>query len=234
MAFHKDLIITENTPVKALPIEAGTIMEMLNMENKTIFVGSVEWIKDATVQVTDSSGAYLPPAEYNSPVKLRFFYGSQAITLSGVIRGTSLTFWRVDELTLLQAEERRQHFRQYTTLEGQVMCVNSLFGVDNGNEESKHGTFNCRVVDLSTTGARIRTDGAYEKGDMLFMVDVRISPYEPALTVTSIVRRVIEVDGVKEYGCEFYGLSNEEHEAITRLVLDIQRKALRMRRANQN
>lgn len=232
MAFNKDYI-SINTPVKALPIAPGTIMEILNLENKTIFVGSVEWIKDSMVQITDSSGGFLPPIEYNSPIKLRFFSGSQALTLSGVIRGTSENFWRVDELKLLQAEERRQHFRQYTTLEGQVMCVNSLFGVKNGNDEQKMGTFNCRVVDLSTTGARIRTDGIYEKGDMLFMVDIRVSPYEPALTVTSIVRRVIENNGAKEYGCEFYGLSTEEQEAITRLVLDIQRKELRTRRAGQ-
>lgn len=228
MAFNKGSTPTENT----LPIEPGTIMEMLSMDNKTIFVGSVEWYKGTAIQVTDSSGAFLPPAEYNSKVKMRFFAGSQALTLSGIIRGTAENFWRLEEIKLLQTEERRQHFRQYTTLQGQVMCVNSLFGVENGNAEEKMGTFNCRVVDLSTTGARIRTDGAYEKGDMLFMLDVRVSPYEPALTVTCTVRRVIEVDGVKEYGCEFYGLSTEEQEFITRLVLDIQRKELRTRRAN--
>lgn len=232
MAFDQSYI-SINTPVEALPIEPGTIMEVLNLENKTIFVGSVEWIKDTTMQITDSSGAFLPPIEYNSPIKLRFFYSSQAITLSGKIFGTSESFWRVGALKLIQAEERRQHFRQYTTLEGQVMCVNSLFGVDNGNNEQKAGTFDCRIVDLSSTGARIRTKGVYEKDDMLFVVGIRISPYEPALTVTAIVRRVIEKDGAREYGCEFFGLNKQEQESITRLILDIQRKALRTRRAEQ-
>lgn len=225
--------ISINTPVKDLPIQPGTVIEILTMQNKTIFVGSVEWFKEGILQITDSSGASIPPAEYNASVKLRFFSGPQVLTLSGAVQGTSKSFWRLGQLKLLQADERRQHFRQYTTLQGQVMCVNSLFGVETGNEEAKAGTFNCRVVDLSTTGARISTDAIYEKGDMLFMVDVRFSPYEPALTVTSIVRRVIEADDGREYGCEFYGLSSEEQEAITRLVLDIQRKDLRMRRANQ-
>jgi len=232
MAFRQNSI-SITTPIKDLPIQPGTIMEALSTQNQTIFVGSVEWIKDNSLQITDSSGANVPPATYNSTVKLRFFCGAQVLTLSAVVQGASNVFWRLGELKLIQAEERRQHFRQYTTLQGQVMCVNSLFGVKNNNDEAKIGTFNCRVVDLSTTGARISTDGVYEKGDMLFMVDIRFSPYEPALTVTSIVRRVIETDDGREYGCEFYGLSNEEHEAITRLVLDIQRKDLRSRRASR-
>ena len=89
------------------------------------------------------------------------------------------------------------------------------------------------MVDLSTTGARIRTEGNFEKDDMLFLVDVRISRFEPAFTATCIVRRVIDGKEGREYGCEFYGMSADEQEFITRLVLEIQRKDLRTRRANR-
>lgn len=230
---YEERRVNVNTPVKSLPIMPGTIMEMLTLENKMVFVGSVEWFKETTIQIIDSSGGYIPPMEYNTTVKLRFFSGPQVITLSGVVRGTTENFWRLDDLKILQTEERRQHFRQYTTLTGKVMCVNALFGKDTGSDNCKSGTFNCRVVDLSTTGARIRAEAKYEKDDMLFLVDVRISAYEPAFTATCIVRRVIQGEEGPEYGCEFYGMSPDEHEFITRLVLDIQRKDLRMRRANR-
>ena len=215
-------------------IAPGSVVEVMSMTNKNIFVGTVEWVKGNTIQITDSSGNVLPCAEYNSKVKLRAVSNAQFLTLSGVVHGTSKNYWRLDDLQLLQTEERRQHYRQNTTLTGQVMCVNSLFGVTNNNDDEKAGTFSCHVVDLSTTGVRIRTDGTFEKGDMLFLVDIEVSPYEPALTVTAIVRRVINNDEGTEYGCEFYGLSESESEAISRIVLDIQRKELRSRRANQD
>ena len=228
----KEYKVTGPEPGVEVTITAGMVLEILTMENELIFVGSVEKIKDSMIQIEDNSGAVLPQIDYNSTVKLRGLSKSQPLTMSGVIRGTSRDFWRIDNLKLLQTEERRQNFRQNTTLEGQVMCVNSVFGVDNNNEQ-KSGTFICRVVDLSSTGVRLRTDGTFEKGDMLFLVDVRISLQEPALNATSIVRRVIENDGVREYGCEFYGLSETEHEDIARVVLSIQRRELRARRAKQ-
>lgn len=213
-------------------IAPGSVVEVMAMSNESIFVGTVEWVKGNSIQITDSSGNVLPYIEYNSKVKFRAVSNALFLTVSGVVHGTSKTYWRLDDLQLLQTEERRQHYRQTTSLQGQVMCVNSLFGVENNNDAEKSGTFSCRVVDLSTTGIRIRTDGKYEKGDMLFLVDIRISPYEPAMTVTAIVRRAIPNETDTDYGCEFYGLSQAESQAISRIVLDIQRKELRSRRAS--
>ena len=230
----KELKVSGPESGAEIVITEGMVLEVLSMENEVFFVATVEKIKDSMIQIEDNSGAVMPKIEYNSMIKLRGLSKSTPLTMSGLIRGTSKDFWRIDSLKLLQTEERRQNFRQNTTLEGQVMCVNSVFGVENPNNDQKAGTFNCKVVDLSSTGVRLRTDGYFEKGDMLFLVDVRISQQEPALTATSIVRRVIENDGVREYGCEFYGLSDLEHEAIARVVLSIQRRELRARRAKQN
>ena len=63
---YEERRVNVNTPVKSLPIEPGTIMEMLTLDNKMIFVGSVEWFKETTVQIIDSSGGYIPPQEYNT------------------------------------------------------------------------------------------------------------------------------------------------------------------------
>lgn len=225
--------ITDAT--QATELKKGMLLEVLTPDNKLIFVGRVEKINKDSIVIYDDGGVRLPYIEYNSLVRLRGFSDFQMFTMEGLISGNTDNIWRVEELYALQKEERRQNFRQNAAIDIQVMCVNSIFGEAKPGDEKKAGTFNGRILDISSTGVRVRTEGVYEAGDWLFLIDIRISPKDPALTVTCIIRRVIvSAPGANEYGCEFYGLTTREMDDITRMVLTLQRGMLHSRRSSLN
>lgn len=205
-------------------LETGMRLEVVTPENKLIFVGRIESVKRDAIQVTDVTGEDVPYIPYNSPVKLRGFHHSRAIFMGGQIGGSSRKFWRIDRLQTLQISEQRSYFRQNISREAKVMCINELFGEQKSEDERKKALMSCHVTNISATGAMIRTREDFQEGDWLRLMDLVLVPGENAFALTCVVRRSVEDEQGRGYGCEFYELDSKEQERLIKSILVLQRK----------
>jgi len=83
------------------------------------------------------------------------------------------------------------------------------------------------VVDLSASGACVRSKDELRTGDLLELVfDADVE-----LHVQARVRRIVRGERLWEAGCAFEGLSEAQAERIVKFVFAEQRAMLRARRA---
>ena len=227
-------MIERNNESKELPgIYPGMLLEVLITDNRLMFVGKIEWVDDKTIQIVDRDEMSVPYIAYNDRVKMRGFYKTQAVVLEGVIKGSTDRFWRIEQVRSLQPTERRDFFRQNTSLKAKVMCVNEIFGRQNSNTVSGAKPYDCEIIDISAGGAMVKTKAEFETGDWLFLMDVEIIPNEAPFTFTCLIKRIIEREGGRGYGCEFCKLENKEQERLIRGILSLQRKELQARRSKR-
>ena len=230
MAERMDTAENEKVPPQ---LDVGMRLEVVTTENKLIFVGQIEWIKEDTIQIVDVTGVDLPYVQYNSPVKLRGFYHSRAMFLEGQIKGSSRKFWRVDRLKTLQTREQRGYFRQNISRTARVMCLNEIFGGQQVGNARKKEPVDCQVANISATGVMLLMQEEYQVGDWLWLMDLVLEPGEKPLSMTCIVQRAVAREGIREYGCEFYDLEQVDRERLIQSILDLQKKERKQRRGDR-
>lgn len=203
----------------------GMALRVLTTDNRLIFMGRIEGIQGNTIQISDDRGKKVPDIVYGTKIKLRGFYYSQAITLEGEISGSTPQFWWIEYLRSLQGAEQREFFRQNSNLDAQVMCANSIFGEKEASA-NEGVPVSCRIVDLSAGGTMIAAKADFQVGDWLLLVGINMFQDSPPLTFTCIVKRVLENEKVKKFGCEFYSLTSKEREQLIQAIFVFQRNEL--------
>lgn len=223
---------------KELPeLTPGMRLEVMTLKNRLIFLGRIEWVKGATVQIVDESGGDLPYIEFNSPVKVRGFSKGNAFCLQGSIGGSTRQLWRVEQLAALQTGERRGYFRQNVRLKAVVARTENPFEKQETKEETQEETqeqepaVDCRISNISATGAMIETKAVFETGDWVQLTNVKVCDGTRPFAFICAVRRAIERKHVMEYGCEFYAMDSEEQERLIKLILRLQHDELKARRS---
>lgn len=216
-------------PVNLSP---GMRLEVMTMENRLIFMGKIDWVKEGTIQLVDSTGSDLPYIEYNSKVKLRGFWKSQPVFLEGMVGGTSTAFWRIDRLRTLQTQEQRGYFRQNVKLSATIMCVNEVFKEGAPADQKKRTPVPCEVVNISASGAMVLSEGEFQQGDWVYVMNMTLLPEEKPFAFTCIVRRALDKGRYMEYGCEFCDPEDEERERLIQSILQLQRRELQLRRGD--
>lgn len=215
-------------------LEKGMRLEVVTLENKLIFIGIIDWMKQDTLQIVDVAGADVPSIPYNSMVKLRGFYHSKAISLEGQVKGNTRLFWHVANLKMLQISEQRGYFRQNISCEAKVMCVNEQFGVKKPGNAWKATPVACKVANISATGILIQSQENFEEGDWLRLTGLELIPGEELFTMTCVVRRLMLQERTKGYGCEFYGMEGKEQERLIKSILVLQRKERQARQDSRD
>lgn len=214
-------------------LELGMRLEVVTAENKLIFVGKIEQLEKNGIQVADVTGGDVPYIQYNTPVKLRGFYHTSAILLEGLIGGSTRKFWRIDRLRTLQAKEQRGYFRQNIDRNAKMMCLNEIFGEQRPGDEAKKAPVDCKVANISATGAMILAKETFQVGDWLWLMDLALTPGEKPFALTCVVRRAVEREKNWEYGCEFYELDSEEQERLIKSILALQHRERQERRKDR-
>ncbi len=209
----------------------GMLLEVLTEDNRLLLVGKVEWGTGTEVQICDSNGMELPYIEYDTEVKLRGFTIAGPFELKGKVMGNTKEFWQIEELWSLQAPERREYFRQATSLDAQATRVTRQFQTVSAEEYlQQEEPVPCKILNLSATGVMIRGKAEFEQDDWLLLTGVNVIPGEPEFSFTCRVCWMEERGGIANYGCEFYRLTRNEQDRLIRGILDMQRKNLQARR----
>ena len=203
----------------------GMALRVMTLDNRLIYMGRIEGIQGSTIQISNDKGGLVPAVVYGTKIKLRGFYHYRPITLEGEITGSTDQFWWAGKLQSLQGAEQREFFRQYADMECQVMCANRVFG--HGEGPAGEGIpYPCKIVDISAGGTMLSTDADFQVGDRVLLVNVKMFQDSPPLTFTCVVRRVLEEDGKKRFGCEFYSLNGKEREQLIQAIFVFQQKEM--------
>ena len=210
-------------------IQTGMTLRVLTLDNRLLFVGRVDEVQGRALQLSDESGMNVPNVIYNTHMKLRGHVDGHAITLEGVVSGSTEKTWRLEQLHSLQGSEQRAFFRQNAYMKAAAMCVNAIYGQTPITAQEARPV-PCIIRDISAGGLMLRMKERYQVGDMLMLVNLPLLPGKSAVTFTCVVRRVTQQEQGMDYGCEFYMLTGEEQEELIQAVFTYQQQEVRQRR----
>ena len=214
----------ENNQEQTPEIRLGMMLEVLAEDNRLIFFARVEDMEFGTLKIVNSSGGEVPPVLYNTPIKLRGYLPDMATALfEGVVRGNSQRFWLIEELKG-QVRSGRSFFRQDVSVLARVSCVNGIFAPDQ-KKAAGGETFDCEILDISGGGVRIFTEGKYEVGDWLFIMEVNFPSVKEVFSFTCRVLRAQQQRRKYIYGCQFEGLTQKEQDRLIEAIFVLQRES---------
>ncbi len=137
-----------------------------------------------------------------------------AYIIQGVVTSSTADELKLEELQILDFEERRECFR--LDIEAPVTIYS---GTDEGYLSPLENT---HTVNLSADGVCIQAVSAFQMGDVLRL---KLEfPNQPPINIPGRIVRVREPSpGVYQYGIFFHHAGRSDSEALTRVLFSIQR-----------
>lgn len=217
---------------KPIYIAPDTMVEVLDLNNKLIFMGRVETCEQGVLSIREASDLEVPPVFYNDEYKLQYFQRGVASVVYGKVSGSSKNFWRIEKLRKPYASEQRIYFRQQVRLEGQLILRQTSLLDDKGKPVGSVGKLlPCEILDISAGGLLLQSKERYAEGDRLEVKELRVLPNEAPFTFICRVRRVRQSESqVIQYGCEFQDMSGKEQDRLFRAIFVVQREMIRERK----
>ena len=210
-----------------ISLRSGMAVEVLNSENRLLFMGRLEGCQGDSVIIRDAKDDELPPILYNAEVRLRFFQNQQNLVLQGKICGSTRQIWKIDRLVSQFTKEQRTFFRQRVSPNSPAMCVKRAAG---GGAEKR--AVPCHVQDVSAGGMLILCREEYRVGDRLSVTGIQIVQQESPFTFNCQVRRVGDMsEGMFRYGCQFDSVPPKEQDRLLRAIFAVQREEIKRRKA---
>ena len=172
-------------------------------------------VREDFAEIERTSDAF-PVLRGGEAVRLRGYNAKEnrGVWLEGMLSpfGNHGEFWLVEGMKVTGQDGGRSSSRSYgTNAAGYVRPADA--------PETQDAP--CRVSNVSTGGAAIRTAEEFSAGDVLLLsVKLRRGHAQPPLRCA--VRRVTRRDEGYEYGCQFLEDSPEAGDAIIKTVLEIQ------------
>lgn len=223
---------TEQTaqPSPALSIRPGMTVEVLTLENRTLFRGKVENFRNGAITIRDAKGDDLPRIIFNEEIRLKFFLNEGNMVIQGKICGSTDLFWKVDRLDIKYTKEQRAYFRQSISADIEAMCAERPKPGGGAKEPAP-----CRVLDISAGGLLIETGEQFEVGDQISITGVRFAAREAPFTFQCLVRRVgTPQEKLIRYGCQFEFLSPKEQDRLLQAIFVVQREEIKRKRERGN
>lgn len=210
-----------------LGLRPGMTVEVLTTENRLVFLGKVEGIKDGAVTVRDNRWNELPQVMYNREIRLSFKHDGDTTMVRGKICGCNDEIWKLDQMESMFTKDQRASFRQSISTSVQAICHRCSARGD----PEKEGV-DCQVLDVSSGGLMFSSSESYEMGDRLLLRGVRLAESVDPFSFGCRVRRVGEPDedGVIRYGCQFEPMSDREQDRLLRAIFVVQREEIRIQK----
>ena len=211
-----------------LGLSPGMTVEVMTAENRPVFLGRVDSIKDGAVILRDNRGNDLPQVVYNREMRLSFKHEGDTTMLRGKICGCTDEIWKLDQLESMFTRDQRSAFRQSISTSIPAKCHRR----SRRGEPEKEG-IDCHVIDVSSGGLMFSSGESYETGDRLLIRSVRLAKSMDPFNFNCQVRRVgdPEEDGVtRRYGCQFEPMSEREQDRLLRAIFTIQREEIRIQK----
>ena len=209
-------------------LRPGMTVEVMTAENRPVFLGKVESVKDGSVTVRDNRWNELPQVMYNREMRLSFKHDGDTTMIRGKICGCSDEIWKLDQLEVVFTKDHRTAFRQSISTSIQAKCHRRRPPRGDLEEE---GT-DCHVMDVSSGGLMFSSTESFETGDRLALKGVRLTEAMEPFSFNCQVRRVgtPDEDGVIRYGCQFEPMSEREQDRLLRAIFTIQREEIRIQK----
>ena len=209
-----------------LGLSPGMTVEVLTAENRQVFLGKIEEIKDGAVVLRDNRWNELPQVMYNREMRLSFKHDGDTTMVRGKICGCNDEIWKLDQLESMFTRDQRASFRQSISTSIQAKCHRRR--PPRGDPE-KVGT-DCRILDVSSGGLMFSSGETYEMGDRLTLKGVRLAESMDPFSLNCQVRRVgsPDEDGITRYGCQFEPMAEREQDRLLRAIFTIQREEIRI------
>lgn len=207
----------------------GCSCEVKTMENDLLLSGKVKSIleddKGQAIEIISPDGEEMLTAAYGLPVKMNMYSNKCGfIGLGGKVYISNGVFWRINEISTLGENERRDYFRIKTHTYAEVI------GPDT---ENKIRTFKCTVISVSLSGTLFAVDDDscyFPIGTELEVRGLRVLPDGSLFDVNCEVCRVDDSHALgKLYGCKFLELNPNETDRLCQNIFakqrcDIQKK----------
>lgn len=201
---------------KKIELNPGTSVEVLNADNKLIFLGRIQSFNGTVVEIVENTGLDVPPVVYNTEVKLRCFLTDvRSAVLLGQVCGSTPQFWKVDRLKNLFTKEHRAFFRQ-------EVASNAMVSPYRGGGKPVA----CRITDISGGGLCFLCDQEFQVEQLLAVTGAQLMPGEAPFSFTCRVRRTAE--GL--YGCQFEQMDEREQDRLLGAIFAMQRANIQRRR----
>ena len=209
-----------------LGLYPGMTVEVMTAENRPVFLGKVDDIKEGAVILRDNRGNELPQVMYNREIRLSFKHEGDTTMIRGRICGSNDEIWKLDQLESMFTRDQRSSFRQSISTSIEAKCHRRR---PPRWEADKAGT-DCQVLDVSSGGLMFSSAETYEMGDRLALKGVRLSEAMDPFSFNCQVRRVgtPDEDGIARYGCQFEPMSGRDQDRLLRAIFTIQREEIRI------
>ena len=211
-----------------LGLRPGMTVEVLTPENRLVFLGKVEGVKDGAVTVRDNRWNELPQVMYNREMRLSFKHDGDTTMVRGKICGCSEEIWKLDQLESMFTKDHRASFRQSISTSVEAKCHRRL--PPRGDPE-KEGT-DCHVLDVSSGGLMFSSAESFEIGDRLTLKGIRLAESMDPFSFNCQVRRAgtPDEDGIARYGCQLEPMSDRDQDRLLRAIFTIQREEIRIQK----
>ena len=208
-----------------LGLRPGMTVEVLTPENRLVFLGKVEAIKDGSVTVRDNRWNEVPQVTYNREMRLSFKHDGDTTMVRGKICGCSDEIWKLDQLESMFTKDQRTAFRQSISTSIPAKCYRRTLRGD----PEKDG-IDCNVVDVSSGGLMFSSLGTFETGDRLVLMNVRLTESMEPFSFSCQVRREVRTEDGIRYGCQFERMSDRDRDRLLQAIFIIQREEIRIQK----
>lgn len=204
----------------------GIVMEIRTLDEEYHFIARVQEFRDETLLLA-AIDEFLPDIEPGTHVWIRAFIDAkQMILLNAVVQGWEAMFLSLGEFQILERDNRRETFRQEMDIEAKL----EWYIVEGGRRRRK--TAECRVLDVSLGGARIKveSDAGIEVKDIIRIEGLKMATKE-VYAFHCDVRWKREAGKGHLYGLQFRGMNRQLENQISREIMQIQIQEIQKRRA---
>ncbi len=213
---------------------AGGLCEIKAQNGESLLFGRLSAINtkfSLSFNVVSGDGSELMEIRYETPVTAVLKKEDRFLVLKGEIALANKLFWRVSHLQLVQDTEKRTFFRIRTNSN----CKLSNY-VETSDDEflnmHKEPEFDGRVVDLSLTGVKLRSEHEFERSDHIVVSGIRFDNIKNLKLKCRIIHKAVfeKPDKIEYiYGCEFLDLSRHTTDLICRDIFEAQRVQLKQK-----
>lgn len=218
----------------------GAVCELRSMNNDLLFIGKVLGCNNETIAVVEIHDSPVPPVIYNTEFKIlaRPGGGRPFLALAGSICGSTRQMWKLNNLRMLRAEERRMGFRQRVDCPALVQEWNdSLFLPAHGGPlpcPPQYASLPCRLVDISLGGLQFRAEARFERGAQLLVHNFVLLPRTDPFAFPCQVCWADRAD-VRSFtfGCKYGDIPERQQDRLCKAILDLQRLDIQAHRPQE-
>ncbi len=210
---------TDNLLLRSL----GTIVEVLQEDNRLFFVGRVASYDPMSqeLRIDLHRGKETPQGVlYGAPVKVQLHVRGQwnkLLMIYGKVLISAVDHWRIQVEHTVVCEETRQAFRQKVKVEGCLIR-------DCDKEDGPH----CILEDISVVGVGFHTKVELEEGDLVTLLLPPLTEYgsQYQLLCRVVVRETSVKPGYWRYGCSFEKLDQQTEGRLLKEILQLQARTM--------